>query len=167
MTRQIFSEKQRMRQWWVLLLSFGGVGFATYALLYQLITGEGLGSNPPPLFVMFIIEGLMLLMFVVVWQMELQTRMDAAGIHYKFWPLFGWRHRPWTDLQSVEVRHYKPLLEYGGWGIRLGTKGWAYNIAGNQGIQLVLKNGDRLLLGTQKPAEAEAAIARLNAVPHD
>jgi hypothetical protein len=98
--------------------------------------------------------------------MELELRMDAAGIHYKFWPFFGWRHRLWSELQSVEVRQYKPLLEYGGWGLRLGTKGWAYNIAGNQGIQLVLQDGDKLLLGTQRPEEAAAVIARFKVVRH-
>ncbi len=166
MAKVVFEEKQRMRQWWILLLTLGIVAFSTYALLYQLVTGVGVGTNPPPLGMMVAIEIALLLMMLFIWRMELEVRMDAAGIHYKFWPFFGWRHRIWAELESVEVRQYKPLLEYGGWGLRLGTKGWAYNIAGNQGIQLVLQNGDRLLLGTQKPEEAEAAIARLKVPRH-
>lgn len=167
MAKVVFDEKQRMRQWWILLLTLGAVVFSTYALLYQLVTGVGLGTNPPPLGLMFFIEALMLFLLLLIWRLELQVRIDAAGIHYKFWPFFGWRHRIWAELQSVEVRQYKPLLEYGGWGLRLGMKGWAYNMAGNKGIQLVLQNGDRLLLGTQKPEEAKAAIARLKVVRHE
>jgi hypothetical protein len=166
MAKVVFEEKQRMRQWWILLLTFGVVAFSTYALVYQLVTGTGLGTNPPPLWFMISVEVALLLMLFAIWRLELEVRMDAAGIHYKFWPFFGWRHRLWTELQSVEVRQYKPLLEYGGWGLRLGIKGWAYNIAGNQGIQLVLQDGDKLLLGTQKPEEAAAVIARFKVVRH-
>jgi hypothetical protein len=34
----------------------------------------------------------------------------------------------------------------------------AYNVKGNIGLQLGLKNGKKLLLGTQKGAEIEAAL---------
>lgn len=167
MAKVVFEEKQRMRQWWMVLLVVLFTGFGTFALGYQLITGAGLGNNPPSLTEMMFIAAFLWLLGGFFWRLELKTRIDEQGIHYKFWPFFGWRHRIWSELQSVEVRQYKPLLEYGGWGLRLGMKGWAYNMAGNKGIQLVLQNGDRLLLGTQKPEEAEAAIARLKVVRHD
>lgn len=167
MAKVFFEEKQCMRQWWMLIITFGIVVFSTYALLHQLITGEGVGTRPPPLVFMFLVEFLVIGMMYFIWRMELQTRIDADGIHYKFWPFFGWRHRHWSELQSVEVRQYKPLLEYGGWGLRLGLNGWAYNMAGNKGIQLEFRAGGQLLLGTQKPEEAEAAIAHLKKTQHD
>ena len=169
MAKVVFEEKQRMRQWWIWLLIGGATAFVSYALLYQLITGEGLGTEPIGLGEMISIEVLMLLLLLFIGRLELQVRIDAAGIHYRFWPFFKWRHRIWAEMQSVEVRQYKPLLDYGGWGFRLGIggNGWAYNIAGNKGIQLVLQNGDRLLLGTQRPEEAAAAIARLKSARND
>lgn len=167
MAKVVFEEKQRMRQWWILIITLGVVVFSTYALLHQLITGEGVGTNPPPLVFMFVVELLMIWLLYFIWRMELHVRIDAAGIHYKFWPFFGWRHRNWAELKSAEVLQYKPLLEYGGWGLRLGLKGWAYNIAGNKGIQLEFRAGGQLLLGTQKPEEAEAVIARLKKAQHD
>jgi hypothetical protein len=37
----------------------------------------------------------------------------------------------------------------------------AYNVKGDQGVQLVLTNGDRVLIGTQRPQELESAIASI------
>lgn len=58
------------------------------------------------------------------------------------------------------MRTYSPLSEYGGWGYK-GGLGKAYSTGGRQGLQLVLANGDRLLLGTQRPAEMRLILGRL------
>jgi hypothetical protein len=51
------------------------------------------------------------------------------------------------------------LTEYGGWGIK-GTKhDRAFNISGKQGIQLEFKDGNRLLIGTQKPQDVQKWLA--------
>ena len=59
-----------------------------------------------------------------------------------------------------EARTYRPLLEYGGWGIRYAPfgKGWAYNVHGSQGVQLELTNGKRILIGSQRAEELARAI---------
>lgn len=61
------------------------------------------------------------------------------------------------------VRTYDALSEYGGWGLKGGalwnnSKGKAINVSGNIGIQLELKNGKKLLIGTQKKKEAENVL---------
>jgi hypothetical protein len=41
------------------------------------------------------------------------------------------------------------LAEYGGWGVKgFSGKNRAYNISGNIGLQLTLKNGYKILIGT-------------------
>jgi hypothetical protein len=63
------------------------------------------------------------------------------------------------DLNECFARKYRPILEYGGWGIRCGWKGGrAYNVSGNEGVQLVFKNGKRLLIGSKEAYGLEAAI---------
>ena len=64
----------------------------------------------------------------------------------------------WKDVDSAYVRIYSPLSEYGGWGIRNGHNGKAYNTSGDWGLQLVFKNGARILLGTQEPDKVKIAI---------
>jgi hypothetical protein len=59
-----------------------------------------------------------------------------------------------------EARTYRPILEYGGWGIRYSpfAKGWAYNVSGNQGVQLELASGKRILIGPQRAEELARAV---------
>ncbi|MFB6257265.1 MAG: hypothetical protein ABEH38_01110 [Flavobacteriales bacterium] len=39
------------------------------------------------------------------------------------------------------------------------------NVAGSKGIQLELKSGKRLLIGTQRPEEAKEALQKLEKAP--
>jgi hypothetical protein len=96
----------------------------------------------------------MLIPLIILGSLKLKTRIDHEGVHFQMVP-FQWKERsiPWTDIDQVYVRKYSPLREYGGWGIRLGRNGWAYNVRGNYGIQVVKKNGKQILLGTQQPDE--------------
>ncbi|MGK0329715.1 MAG: hypothetical protein ACJAXF_003214, partial [Polaribacter sp.] len=60
-------------------------------------------------------------------------------------------------------RTYLPISEFGGWGLRGGFffnkgKEKAVNISGNIGIQLILKSGKKLLIGTQKESEAKSVL---------
>ncbi|MHC4187375.1 MAG: hypothetical protein ACYSRQ_04200 [Planctomycetota bacterium] len=68
------------------------------------------------------------------------------------------------DLKECYIRTYRPIKEYGGWGIRygFGESGKAYNVKGNQGLQLVFENGKRLLIGTQKPKRLLEAVNSIN-----
>jgi len=81
---------------------------------------------------------------------NLSVEINSDGISYQWFPLqFSKRKIAWAEIQKAYIRHYDPLLEYGGWGI----KGWkksnkAINIAGKIGLQLELINGNRLLIGT-------------------
>ena len=62
--------------------------------------------------------------------------------------------------KSCEPRVYRPVLEYGGWGVRYTPfgRGWAYNVSGNRGVQLVMSSGRRALVGSQRPDDLAGAI---------
>ncbi len=57
----------------------------------------------------------------------------------------------WDRIARVEARDYSPFRDYGGWGIRIGPRGWAYNVSGSQGIELTFTAGHRILIGTRDP----------------
>ena len=61
------------------------------------------------------------------------------------------------------ARPYSPIGDYGGWGLRGLAGNKAYNVWGSEGLQLVFKSGNRLLLGTQHPAELREALRGLRA----
>jgi hypothetical protein len=79
------------------------------------------------------------------------------------------RDIPLRQIARWEVRTYRRILEYGGWGIRyaLTGGGWAYNISGNRGVQLVFTGGKRLLIGAQHSEELATALEQASAQKAD
>jgi len=91
------------------------------------------------------------------YSLKLITEVRNDGLYIRFFPL---SHRiiPFENIKYCEVRTYRPIKEYGGWGIRYGRKGKAYNVSGNRGVQLKLSEGKPLLIGSQKPEELARTI---------
>ena len=104
-----------------------------------------------------------LLVGALFYFMKLETRVDGTGIYYRFFPLHLTEQTIlWDEVASVTLRKYNSLKEYGGWGLRYSfKKGRAVNIKGKTGLQLELKNGKKLLIGTQKPEELKQVLQEL------
>lgn len=123
-------------------------------------------QNPPPLFVLILCGivgiGVPILAALLFWLVRLETEVRCDGLYVRFFPIhiihIRFKRFAAEDLDQYYPRTYKPLLEYGGWGIRFGKNGKAYNVSGKQGVQLVFKNGKRLLIGSQKHHELAHAI---------
>jgi hypothetical protein len=94
------------------------------------------------------------------WLVRLETRVNESGLYVRLFPFAGRTIRPEEVLQAG-VRTYRPLMEYGGWGVRWGSEGMAYNARGNRGVQLVLHGEDRVLIGSQRPEELLAALKKM------
>jgi hypothetical protein len=158
----IYREVQYFRQIWlwvlILLVSFTSI----YSAVQQIILGKPFGNNPTSdvgLFVIVVIFGFGFPIFFYV--MNLTTEVREDGLYFRFFPIhLSFRRIALRDLKQYEARNYSPIREYGGWGIRFGRKGKAYNVSGNRGVQLELSNGARLLIGSQKPEELAEAINR-------
>ncbi len=73
-------------------------------------------------------------------------------------PLFRRRIRL-AEIASARADTYKPLAEYGGWGVRGWGKNIALNARGNRGVRLTLQDGRRVLVGSQRADELAAALA--------
>ena len=148
-----FQEEQSFDQIWVWAL----LGIELVVMLVPLIlTGQ-------PWWTLILSVGVMVLTMVLLASFKLYTRIDSSGVHYRMKP-FHFKEQTiiWDDIDQIFVRKYSPILEYGGWGIRFGRNGKAFNMRGNYGIQIVKKDGKRILIGTQNP---EAAGIHLNQHP--
>jgi hypothetical protein len=73
---------------------------------------------------------------------------------------FVHREIRFQDIRRCAARTYRPIREYGGWGIRAGRRGTAYNVSGNRGVQLELANGKPVLIGSQRAEELAQAIQK-------
>ena len=103
------------------------------------------------------------LVFFIFRALTWSTTVSDAGVRVKGLAVID-RRIAFADILSVEARRCKPLLEYGGWGFRIGPAGKAYDMRGDEGVQLVLKNGGRVLIGSGRARElAEAIAGRLGA----
>ncbi len=171
MDKVLFNEDQRFTQSWIMVLLYCmlliNTGLFSYALYKQLIMGVPWGTSPMSdnglviisFLATFIFVGLLILLHHTV----LRTTITTDSIKFKFSPFFSREKVILADeIKHAEIRKYHPILEYGGWGIRTGIrKGKAYNVKGNIGIQLYLKDGKKILIGTQKKDQAVWAIRKL------
>lgn len=160
-TEILFREVQHFRQIWLWLLLLAISGVCIYAMVEQLILREPFGSDPAPDVVLIIIVAVFGLGFpLLFYHIRLTTEVRSNGLYYRFFPLHcSVQKILLDDLKSYEVRTYSPLKEYGGWGIRYGAKGKAYNVKGNRGVQFKLTNGELILMGSQRPEELAGALA--------
>lgn len=158
----LFEERQRFKQWWLWFVLIGVNGIFIYGVVKQVFLGQQFGNNPMSDGWLMLSTQLSFLLTLFFFHIHLDTQIAKDGIYVRFFPfhLVSFKHYSWDKIEKVYVRKYNPIGEYGGWGIRIGLfgKGRAYNISGNDGIQIEFKNGKRLLIGTQKAEEARKAI---------
>ncbi len=152
-----FTETQQFRQWWLWLILLGTLVVPLGIIWYDIYTHHASHTTNEILSGAVVPLAIMLLF----WSFKLDTVIDHTGVSYRFFPLqIGMKKKEWSEIERIYIRQYSPLLEYGGWGIRFGMMGagMAYNVAGNMGIQLELKTGKKILIGTQDPEGAGAFI---------
>jgi hypothetical protein len=164
-----FREAQRFRQVWIWLLTLplcvGGIGFFAWAMVEQLVRGRPVGNQPMPDLMLMIMGPLFILLMAgllwMMWVSGLVTEVRDDGIYIRFYPFHrGFQGFLWEEIDSFEALTYRPIMEYGGWGIRFGSGGKAYNVSGNRGLQLALGRGrsGRVLIGSQRPEEMAMAV---------
>ena len=143
--KYLFEENQRFTQWWlwVILLSFPIISVGPfYQNPYYVLIGLGI----PLLFYTF----------------QLRIKVSMEGLHYQFFPFHFKSHIiKIEDIEKFKAMEYSPLKEYGGWGIRFGFKGKAYNVSGNKGVKVFLKNDTNIMFSSQKYKELEKALKKI------
>lgn len=156
---KVFIEEQRFTQLWLIIILI----FSSLVPIGMLINEYQNDKNSFSLEMVLLISLVILLPLGIIFLFKLSTRIDEQGIHYQFFPFhFSLKKIGWNEISKSYVRTYDPVGEYGGWGLKSGIlfskKGKAINVSGDIGIQLELKNGKKLLIGTQKESEAKSVL---------
>lgn len=152
--KMYFSETQKFNQIWLWILLFFVASIPFYGVYKQ--SEVALEITFKSLFVeiafsMCMSIGLLLLVYFI----RLDTYIDAIAIRLHFFP-FVKKEFLREEIKEMEVLDYGFI---GGWGIRFWTKyGTVYNIKGTKGFRIVLKDGKKYLIGTQKPEKIEAYL---------
>lgn len=155
-----FKEIQRFRQWWLWALLIVVMGIVPGSLLLAKWRGNAAQIGIGGVLASCVVPLSVILLFLVI---KLKTRIDEDGIFYQFVPMqIKEKKVAWNDIERMEIRQYSALREYGGWGIRYTFgKGKALNVSGNIGLQIYLKGGKQLLLGTRRAEEMRQVLEDL------
>ena len=152
MKELIFKEKQKFTQKWLWLILI---------ILPLLITISPIDlSSDPKLSYLIILMSLspMILFYFI----ELRVMLSNKGLQYQFFPFHLKSYTIKLDeITSFEELTYSPIKDYGGWGIRYGFKGKAYNVSGNKGVKNYLKNEKNILFGSKKSNELALVLEQI------
>lgn len=89
---------------------------------------------------------------------RLTTRVDRTGISWSFTFGIPARHIAFAELERAELT---TTSIFEGWGIHWTARhGWLWNVWGFRAVELFLRNGRRVTLGTDDPHGLAAAIER-------
>ena len=121
--------------------------FITWLYAFQL------GDRPISTGGYFLVLGI--LVFMVALLYRLQTTVTDTHVWVRFGVGIIKRAIPVSSIQGVTV---VTNAWYYGWGIRIIPRGWLYNINGTKGIELQLKSGRVIRIGSGEPESLQRAI---------
>ena len=163
----VFFEEQPVRNnplaYVGLLGGVGLVGFFGYAIVQQLVLHRPFGDRPMSDTGLVMVSVLYMLiggiLVYVFFGGCLTTEVRPSGLYLRFFPFHRrFQQIPLGKVRSCVSRVYRPIREYGGWGIRIGIGKKAYNASGNRGVELEYEGGRKLLIGSLKPDQLASAI---------
>lgn len=160
MEKVLFTEEQRVNQKKmlkaILITLISGMALFGYWFIRLGYNRESITSEAfaDPVFKVTASLFLVVLTTVIILNSisRLRTKIERDGIYISYFPY----RRKWikisvSGISSYKLRKYSPYWEYRGYGIKDNRrKGKAYIISGQTGLQLYLKNGEKILIGTQK-----------------
>ena len=163
---EFFREEQGFRSAWLrpVLLGISALLIVLFGwgLYQQIILHQPWGDRPMSdtglvvlSIVMFALPFALPFFFL---RSKLVVTVDREVVRVSLVP-FARRSVPITEIAQAQPRKCNPLREFGGVGVRWTPNGWAYLVAGDMGVQLLLVNGKRIFVGSQRPDELAAAIA--------
>ena len=149
-----FREEQRFEWFWTAMFCVPAliVGYGLYRELWL---------NQPFLSGALLWPAFVVVVVVALWLLLLKLVTEVRGDGLFIWFVWLWPKRtiPWDQIRSVETRTYRPIRDFGGWGVRWDARGIVYHARGNRGARLVLASGERVLIGSQRADELARAIA--------
>lgn len=157
-----FIERQRFRQPLIVAVIAFAAGVQWLLFVRQIVLGRPVGDEAVP-------DWLVVVLWAVIgvglpaalWRLSMVTEVTSAGVSVDFRPVT----RQWfaaEEIAAVEPLAYRPLREFGGWGVRWGSQNRrAFTVSGDRGVELTLRDGRRVVLGSSRPDELAADVAAI------
>ena len=159
----IYSEVQRSRQWWIWAIIILDPIIIAVVYYYCFLPQLRDTKNPTGIYIGLGVGCTVIFAILILFACaKLITVVRTGGLYTKYFP-FHWSFKQISldDVETIEPVTYSPMKDYGGWGIRYGRSGKAYNPTGNRGVKITYKNGKHILIGSGKPEELAKAIEQM------
>jgi hypothetical protein len=101
---------------------------------------------------------LLLLLPTLFHLLELRVLVHLDRVEIRFRPLLR-RVIPLSSVAGCQAIEYRPIREFGGWGIRVRRGRRAYTVSGKRGVELTLHDGQRVLIGSQRADELAGVVS--------
>ena len=161
-----FEEKQRLNLWWLYIL----VGIDAVIVGSIVLFDKGGMKYDDLKNVYFAPIWAVLFPFLVIYLIQknvLTLKINKEGVYYKYFP-FKAKLTPvdWHQLESVFITKYNAFGDYGGYGVKnrlwfkRNDKAYILNDR-SKGLQLIFKDGKKLLFSSNKIDELELFLINL------
>lgn len=135
------------------------LGIVFLAIITNLIIGKGslFGFNS-----ILVIIFPVLLAGSIILESSLITEITEEGIRVRFPPFQpSFTCYEWKNIEQIYARDFNPAKEFLGWGIRTGPGRKGYVIGGKAAIEVIFKNGTRLLITTRQKDHVNGVLRKM------
>lgn len=147
-----FSEAQGFQQWRTRII----LALPPLALLFmtcrQVVFHKPWGSPPQSNGGLIFLTVLLIGVYIRLVTVKLVTDLRGSEIIVGMHGLWKRRHIPLDQIETAREVTYDAIAEFGGYGVRSGGGRAAYIARGNRGVELSLRGGQKILIGSQDPA---------------
>lgn len=148
----LFAESQRFTQPWLWALVLIPAGIVPLIIVFMPHPKQ-LPAGP-----LAAVMAMMVLCVGIFFAATLTVSITPAEVHVRYVPFFVNKRIATAEIASFVPQSY--TVWQAGYGIHYSKYGWVYNTSGNEGIQLFLRNGKKMLIGTQRPRDFASALAQ-------
>jgi hypothetical protein len=100
---------------------------------------------------------LLLIVAALINYWSLTVTIDDDNLEVRFGPGLIRRTYRLADVDACSVVRNKP---YYGWGTRYTPHGWLYSVSGLDAVELVLRSGKAVRIGTDEPERLATALTQ-------
>lgn len=159
MSQILFQEKQTYTKGKVILLAI--ITLLTSAFFIQLAIKTPYDKTAIMLGGLICVGYLAGITFYL-WRLQLKTVIKSKKIKFQYSPL----HAKKQTIKTKEIEDYQViktpfLAKLSGWDVQFNTSEQVYSLSGRTGLELTLKDGQHIFIGTKKPMVLKNALDKV------
>ncbi len=154
----LFTEVQQLGRWFALVVMFSANFLTGFLLVRELFFSSHVALEG--ILILASIFSLVLGITLAMMRAKLELAISTEGVYVRYFP-FQRRYvfLPFAVISEMYVRKYDAFSEYGGTGIKGSRSNISYSINSSEGLQIVLKDNSRILIGTEMADHLKSFLA--------